>query len=668
MCGIFGFTSRDNSSLSSGQIIRLIKRLYLGSESRGQDASGLAYLDYLSSQIKVYKRSLPAHCLIKNPTFRQELHSWVTQPTSPLVFIGHSRMETNGSYSLDNNNQPIIKDNIVSIHNGIIVNDSEIWHQYPRLQRQFQVDTEVVNSHLRFSLSQGHTITSALYQLYQDLEGSISLSSLFADYQCQILTTNTGSLYYLLSPNYLVFSSERHILVSALDYARISVEKSHIKQLPPGFSLIIDIPEFKVSRFNHSRESTPCPTISPSNFTITQIDPVTHHLTPPVSHLTRLKKLVESEYHQNLPQIKSIRRCSRCILPETMPFIKFDSQGVCNYCLNYHPHHVKGEKQLSDLIKPYLHRPGPNCIVPFSGGRDSSFGLHYVKKNLGLTPLAFSYDWGMLTDLGRRNQARMLGRLGIEHILVSADIHQKRHFIHKNVSAWLAKPDLGTIPLFMAGDKQYFYYINRLRQQTGIDLIIYSENFLEKTDFKSGFCGVKPKLTLSDNDHLYKLGFTNKLILANYYLKHYLTNPHLLNSSIIDTFTAYLSSYFIPHDYLYLFNYLPWNENTINRTLTQDYHWETSPDTPTTWRIGDGTAAFYNYIYYTVAGFTENDTFRSNQIREGLLDRDTALQLSQRDNQPRLESLEWYFTTINIDPLQALRSVHQIKKLYQLSK
>lgn len=45
-------------------------------------------------------------------------------------------------------------------------------------------------------------------------------------------------------------------------------------------------------------------------------------------------------------------------------------------------------------------------------------------------------------------------------------------------------------------------------------------------------------------------------------------------------------------------------------------------DTNTTWRIGDGTAAFYNYVYYTVAGFTEHDTFRSNQIREGQMTRE----------------------------------------------
>ena len=57
----------------------------------------------------------------------------------------------------------------------------------------------------------------------------------------------------------------------------------------------------------------------------------------------------------------------------------------------------------------------------------------------------------MVTDLARRNVARITGQLGIEHILISADINQKRRYIRKNVSAWLKQPHLGLVPLFMAG-------------------------------------------------------------------------------------------------------------------------------------------------------------------------------------------------------------------------
>lgn len=68
---------------------------------------------------------------------------------------------------------------------------------------------------------------------------------------------------------------------------------------------------------------------------------------------------------------------------------------------------------------------GLDSVVAFSGGRDSSYGLHYFVKELGLKPVAYSYDWGMVTDLARRNQSRMCEKLGIELVVVSADIKKK---------------------------------------------------------------------------------------------------------------------------------------------------------------------------------------------------------------------------------------------------
>ena len=82
----------------------------------------------------------------------------------------------------------------------------------------------------------------------------------------------------------------------------------------------------------------------------------------------------------------------------------------------------------------------------------------------------------MVTDLARRNISRLCGKLGIEHIIISADIKKKRKNIYNNIKAWLRKPNLGMIPLFMAGDKQFYYYFNELMKQTGIKLVIYSEN------------------------------------------------------------------------------------------------------------------------------------------------------------------------------------------------
>ena len=218
------------------------------------------------------------------------------------------------------------------------------------------------------------------------------------------------------------------------------------------------------------------------------------------------------------------------------------------------------------------------------------------------------------------------------------------------------------IPLFMAGDKQFFYHANRLSKQTGLSLTVFSTCAYEMTHFKTAFCGLG-----NDQPKFYDaLPGMQKLRLTAYYAMQYLKNPRYINTSIPDTLGAYLSAFYIPHDYCMLFDYIPWDEAEIEETLLGEYDWETSPDTRSTWRIGDGTAAFYNYIYYTVTGFTENDTFRSNQVRAGVLTREEALRSAEQENQPRWESIEWYSRTIGFDLHEAVRVINSIPKLYEI--
>jgi len=72
-----------------------------------------------------------------------------------------------------------------------------------------------------------------------------------------------------------------------------------------------------------------------------------------------------------------------------MPFITFDEKGVCNYCHNYKNIDYQGKEALEEALAPYRSRNGrPDCIVALSGGRDSTYGLHYVKKVLKMNPTA----------------------------------------------------------------------------------------------------------------------------------------------------------------------------------------------------------------------------------------------------------------------------------------
>ena len=317
---------------------------------------------------------------------------------------------------------------------------------------------------------------------------------------------------------------------------------------------------------------------------------------------------------------------------------------------------------LKSLLEPYRREGLRDCIVPFSGGRDSSYGLHLIVEELDMRPIAYTYDWGMVTDLGRRNISRMCSQLNVENIIIAADITKKRENIRKNVAAWLKDPHLGMISLWTAGDKHFFKFCETVKKQTGISLNLWGVNPMETTHFKTGFLGIAPSFT---NKHVYNSGLAAQVEYQYKRYRQYLKNPSYFNSSIFDTLSGeYWRSINKKTDYFHIFDYYYWDEQVVDRTL-KAYDWEWANDTPTSWRIGDGTAALYNYVYYTVAGFTEHDTFRSNQIREGMLTREEALSLVAVENLPRYESIQWYLDSIGLDFDAVISRINAIPKLYQ---
>ena len=126
----------------------------------------------------------------------------------------------------------------------------------------------------------------------------------------------------------------------------------------------------------------------------------------------------------------------------------------------------------------------------------------------------------------------------------------------------------------------------------------------------------------------------------------------------------YYRSFTEKEDYYHVFDYWRWDEEVVDHALAA-YQWEKAVDTNTTWRIGDGTAAFYNYIYYIVAGFTEHDTFRSTQIREGQLTREKALELVEDENRPRYQNIRWYLDTLGMDFREVIKVINAMPKLYK---
>lgn len=681
MCGIFGLIVHPNSNINQDKSEKIIKKLFLLSESRGKESAGIAVKNTQANKIEIIKKSIPASKLVECKAYKKFIKGSLNScfPNQKIqnsfAVIAHARLVTNGSQENNNNNQPVIKNNAVLVHNGIITNVDDLWKKYENLNREYEVDTEVFIAMIKHFMSENKSIAKATQLAYQEIQGSASTAILFSEYDKVVLASNNASLYYVFNQTkgILLFASERYILQTAVNDLGLDIEfdLKEVKWSEPFSGKIIDINTFDIAEFSlKDTDSKSVPVVSETPDKI-----INHSPDAPIdlskiaaaidySGISSIKELFE----YNVDAINELKRCSKCLLPETFPFISYNAQDVCNYC---EKHVAKDltfkEDEFKELMKQFKSKDGtPDCIIPFSGGRDSSYGLHYIVKELGLKPITYTYDWGMVTDLARRNIARVCGKLGIENIIVSADIHMKRKNIKMNVEAWLKKPQLGMIPLFMAGDKQFLHYVNVIKNQTKISLNIWSTNILENTDFKTGFCGISPSFDKERPDYL---PLSSKIGLAWYYGKNFLTNPRYLNSSIKDTLSSFYSYYAAPRvDYFQLFDWVNWDEQHIEKTLFEEYDWETSPDTTTTWRIGDGTAAFYNYIYFTVAGFSEFDTFRSNQIRAGKITREQGLTLVNQENRPRMESFFQYCETIGVDPEYAIKVINNIPKLYRKKK
>ena len=117
-----------------------------------------------------------------------------------------------------------------------------------------------------------------------------------------------------------------------------------------------------------------------------------------------------------------MKYCTKCLLPETHETIEFDHEGVCNICRN---HEFKKEKidwskkreDFLNIIEEYRGKYAYDCIVPFSGGKDSTYTLYQLVKEFGLKCLVVSFDHGFYRQTLIENNKRVFKALGVDSMV-----------------------------------------------------------------------------------------------------------------------------------------------------------------------------------------------------------------------------------------------------------
>jgi len=364
-----------------------------------------------------------------------------------------------------------------------------------------------------------------------------------------------------------------------------------------------------------------------------------------------------SDKNENIDDfLNSMRRCTRCLLPETFPGIDFDQNGICNYCHSYQPMVVLGEEKFIQFLSKYKGKGNHyDCIVAFSGGRDSSYVLHQIVKKFGMRTLALTVDSGALTPEGYRNIEHAIKNLGIDHVWLRNDEKikiAKQNGITK-FSGWIKNPSINTIvPVLNCGDKTMNLQMYKYASVHGIPLVIGGNNIgnasIEQEHFKTGYMGIYP-------NERGEYSNIDKIKLAYYFGVEFFKNTDNYHWPI---FKEYFSGYLVymfesllkPKnvDTVGFYDYIYWNENTILSTITNDLDWKGADDTTTTWRIDDSFYPLINYLYFRLVGFTEHDEMYSKLIREGQITRDEAMNRCTSDHSPRIPSLIKIFKELGV--------------------
>src|SRR5436190_2407355 len=150
MCGIFGVVFGKDAAISADFVGQVMRKLYVCSQTRGSEAAGLTVVN--GETIDVLKQAGSVDRFLGSEAFHRLMERAKTQyeknraGAAPigLAMTGHTRLVTNGFQSNEDNNQPVIAAGTVGIHNGIIVNDAELWNRFRALTRKSEVDTEVL--------------------------------------------------------------------------------------------------------------------------------------------------------------------------------------------------------------------------------------------------------------------------------------------------------------------------------------------------------------------------------------------------------------------------------------------------------------------------------------------------------------------------------------------
>ena len=135
--------------------------------------------------------------------------------------------------------------------------------------------------------------------------------------------------------------------------------------------------------------------------------------------------------------MKKVSYCKKCLFPDTKPDLVFDGDGICDACRSAERKHGFDKKVDWDARANEFHTllarirnigaPLYDCVIPVSGGKDSTWQVYAAKILHKLRTLAVTFDQFDQTPTGLHN-LNILRHIGVDHIHFS--LYEIFYLIH----------------------------------------------------------------------------------------------------------------------------------------------------------------------------------------------------------------------------------------------
>lgn len=313
-----------------------------------------------------------------------------------------------------------------------------------------------------------------------------------------------------------------------------------------------------------------------------------------------------------------LRYCDRCVMPHTKPDLHLDKEGVCNACRAYENRKLVNWDQRRQELLTILERyrsGGSNwdCIVPVSGGKDSTYQVVRMLQ-LGMNPLCVTSTTCDLSAIGRKN-IENIKHLGVDYMEFSPNP--------------LIRAKLNRLGLTEVGDISWPEHVGiftipvRAAVQFNVPLIMWGEN--------------------SQNEYGGPASAAGNNILTRRWLEEF---GGLLGLRVSDLFSTYgiAPKHLLPYQYpsdeelqrvgvtgLFLGHYIPW-DGLSNALISQANGFTTSD------RAVEGSMVNYenldnhqtgihDYFKFLKFGFSRATDIACLHVRRGRITRQDALQI-----------------------------------------